>query len=318
MTGATRSAELPSPEEQHGAQVPLRGCNDDELARQPQTTALVITTSRSDRLGTITFEHDGPESRRLTSAQRAALRADIGRDIERLEQWAVDHGWQHAWPQLDVIVADRYRISKSLVPAWNGNAGRMELPAWRVAAGKAAIMHELVHVLFPNANRFLAEGLAIYLQAAIGGNPAFPNFGRPLHVMAREVVQELVPEFASRRPDRLDALPLAELDAIATPEPLTLRIGALILGEEPRGQARLYPLAGSFTQHLIETRGLDRFHALYSQTPLVPHKQSAGSADRWLGVYGCSLAQLERQWMIAGLASADGECCADTGVTPKS
>jgi hypothetical protein len=210
---------------------------------------------------------------------------------------------------LDVIVADRYRISKSLVPAWNGNAGRMELPAWRVAARKAAIMHELVHLVFPNANRFLAEGLAIYLQAEIGGNPAFPNFGRPLHVVAREVLQELVPEFASGQPDRLDAVRLAELDAIATPEPLTLRIGARVLGEEPRGQARIYPLAGSFTQHLVESHGLERFRALYSQTSLVPLVQNAGPADRWLGIYGLSLTDLERGWksMIARRESAGGD-----------
>ncbi len=41
----------------------------------------------------------------------------------------------------------------------------MEFPAWRVNAGKAAILHELAHVFFPNGNRFLAEGLAVYLQA---------------------------------------------------------------------------------------------------------------------------------------------------------
>jgi hypothetical protein len=33
----------------------------------------------------------------------------------------------------------------------------MEFPAWRVMAGEAAIMHELVHVYFPNGNRLLAE-----------------------------------------------------------------------------------------------------------------------------------------------------------------
>jgi hypothetical protein len=202
---------------------------------------------------------------------------------------------------LDVIVADRYRISKSLVPAWNGNAGRMELPAWRVVTGKAAIMHELVHVLFPNGNRFLAEGLAIYLQAEIGGNPAFPNFGRPLHAVAREVLQELAPECEARPSATLDAICLAQLDAIATPAPLTLQVRSNFCGEEPRGQGRIYPLAGSFTQHLVATHGLEPFRSIYFQTPLVPQKQSRGQADRWLRVYGCSLADLEREWksMIA-------------------
>jgi hypothetical protein len=170
-------------------------------------------------------------------------------------------------------------------------------------------MHELVHLVFPNANRFLAEGLAIYVQAEIGGNPAFPNFGRALHVVAREVLQKPVPEFAAGQPARLDAVRLAQLDAIATPEPLTLRIGALVLGEDPCGQARIYPLAGSFVQHLVEARGLESFHALYSITPLVPFAQNAGPADRWLGVYGLSLADLEREWksMITSRESVGGE-----------
>ena len=124
----------------------------------------------------------------------------------------------------------------------------MELPTWRVATGKSAILHELVHVLFPNANRFMAEGLAIYLQAKIGGNSAFPNFGRPLHHVARDALQEL--KLLSSECERVDEGLLTQLDAIATPGPLTLRIGSHVFGEEPRGQGRIYPLVGSFAQYL--------------------------------------------------------------------
>jgi hypothetical protein len=257
---------------------------------------LPISDDRDHCLGRITFEHDGAQQRSLSSAQRVKLRDDIIREIARLERWCADHGWRHATPALDVIVADRFRISKSLVPAWNGLAGRMEIPASRAASGQAAIMHELVHILLPNANRFLAEALAIYLQAAIGGNPAFPNFGRPLHDVAREVLGELVPEFACGRSSRLDTVRLASLDAIATPAPLRLRVGDDLYGEDQRGQVRIYPLVGSFAQHLVEAHGLERFHALYSQTPLVPFEPSAGPADRWLRVYGRSLAALEHEW----------------------
>lgn len=271
-----------------------------------EVATLAISDSRGRRLGTIHFENDGPPERRLSLAQGIALGDRIARDLARLEQWAIDHGWQHACPQLDVTVADRFRISKSLVPAWNGHVGRMEVPAWRAIAGKAAIMHELVHVLFPNSNRFLAEGLAIYLQAAIGSNPAFPNFGRPLHVVAREVLLDMLPDHAAGMSEPFDAIKLADLDAIATPAPLTLCVGSTFYGEEPHGQARIYPLAGSFTQHLVEAHGLQRFHAIYTQTPLVPFEQSAGTAERWLSAYGRPLAELEREWKstIAGHESA--------------
>jgi hypothetical protein len=274
----------------------------NQSADESDAAALAISDGHGRRIGTVRFENDGPPERRLSLPQRLALRDDIAREVACLEQWSIDHGWQHASPQLDVIVADRYRISKSLVPAWNGYAGRMELPAWRVVTGKAAIMHELVHVLFPSGNRFLAEGLAIYLQAAIGSNPAFPNFGRPLHVVTREILSELVPEFAAGDFACRATIDLAELDAIATPAPLTLHIGSSFYGEEPRGQARIYPLVGSFAQHLIDAHGLERFHAIYSQTPLVPLEQNAGAADRWLRVYGRTLGELEHEWksMIAG------------------
>ena len=60
----------------------------------------------------------------------------------------------------------------------------MEFPAWRVLARKAAILHELVHVFFPSGNRFLAEGLAVHLQAEIGGNPVTRSSGRRLRAGA--------------------------------------------------------------------------------------------------------------------------------------
>jgi hypothetical protein len=276
--------------------------HDSQQPDQSDTTALPILDDHDHCLGRITFEDDGTQQRPLSSAQRIGLRNDIVREIARLERWCADHGWHHATPALDVIVANRFRISKSLVPAWNGHAGRMEIPASRAVAGKAAIMHELVHILLPNANRFLAEGLAVYLQDQIGGNPAFPNFGRPLHAVAGEVLRALVPESTAG----LDAIRLAELDAIATPAPLTLHVGSHFYGEDQRGQACVYPLAGSFTQHLVEAHGLERFHAIYALTPLLLLARSAGAADRWLRVYGRSLVEVEREWKstIAGDAEA--------------
>ena len=84
-------------------------------------------------------------------------------------------------------------------------------------------MHELVHVFFPNGNRLLAEGLSIHLQARIGANPAFPNFGQPLDDMAVDVLRRMAPEFAGGEAAALDAVNLAALDRIATPSGLRLR-----------------------------------------------------------------------------------------------
>jgi hypothetical protein len=99
--------------------------------------------------------------------------------------------------QLQIFVANEYKISRSLVPAWLGQRGWMEFPAVEATAGDAAMAHELVHVFFPNGNRMLAEGLAVYVQQALyqqrppRTNPAFPNFGEDLHLLARQYIVQL-------------------------------------------------------------------------------------------------------------------------------
>jgi hypothetical protein len=160
----------------------------------------------------------------LSPAQQDQLVADFCNEIDRLRAWCAAEGWlPDAFPALQVFVSDDYRISRALIPAAIGQRGRIELPAWKVVAAEAAIAHELAHVFFPNGNRFLAEGLAIYLQARIGGNPAFPNFGRPLHATALEVLRRMVPEFAAGDLGALDAVHLSGLDRIASARPRAAR-----------------------------------------------------------------------------------------------
>jgi hypothetical protein len=233
---------------------------------------------------------------------RNEFKSDLYREITQINRWAAENNWLPLpWPEFRVVVSDRFNISRSLVPAWSGRQGHMEFPTRRVVARNAAIAHELVHVFFPNGNRFLAEGLAIYLQAEIGGNPAFPNFGRPLHELVRELAPRMTLGFRPGEPSSLEAIHLTELDAIATPNPLTLKVGTDVYGEEPRGQAHVYPLAGSFVQHLVETRRIEAFRCLYGLTPLVPWCQDAGATERWMEAYGSPLQSLEFEWksMIA-------------------
>jgi hypothetical protein len=246
-----------------------------------------------------TFRFDGQIEASFSAAQQNGFMTDFARDLARLSKWTTGQQWPagHA-RDLRVVVSDKFRISKSLVPAWYGYAGYLEFPAWRVIAGRAAIAHELVHIFFPNGNRFLAEGLAVYLQAEIGGNPAFPNFGRPLHELAWQCLQAMLPESARGDPTRLDKIKLSELDKIATPTPLELSVGENFYGEDAHGQAHIYPLVGSFVRFLIETHGLLQFRTLYMRTPLVSLQQDAGRSERWMEIYGTSLAQLECEWKL--------------------
>ena len=106
----------------------------------------------------------------------------------------------------------------------------------------------------------------------------------------------MIPGFSAGNPKSLEQRHLSELDEIATPCPLTLRVGKEFCGEEPRGHARIYSIVGSFVQFLVETRGHEKFNALYEQTPLVPFAQNVGAPDRWRSVYDVSLLGLEKEW----------------------
>jgi hypothetical protein len=240
---------------------------------------------------------DRSASQSLSASERQRFIADFDDAVKSLQRWSLEQAWASGAPHvLRVCVSPQFRISRALVPAWEGHSGVIEFPVRRVVAGQAAIVHELTHVFFPNGNRFLAEGLAIYLQALLGRNPTFPNFSQPLHEAARHRLNDVVP--ASRAGDAavLDAFHLASLDAIPTPNPLTLEIGGRFCGEDKDGQATLYCLAGSYVQYLIESHGFALFRRLYTRTPLRVGELDAGSADRWLEVYGRSLFDLESQW----------------------
>ena len=266
-------------------------------ATSARTEFVKIEGDAARMVGTIGFGFTTIDERLLTPAKREEFKADVCREIIRLAQWAAGVNWSApAQPQLRVLVSDRYNISKSLVPAWSGRAGDMEFPVNRVASSEAAIVHELVHIIFPNGNRFLAEGLAVHAQAAIGSNPAFPNFGKALHALVRK--QLLAKASTDPGADQLclEQVGLANLDAIPTPSRLNIRIG-----EKEFGPTFTYPIAGSFVQFLIERHGMEKFRALYQQTPCEPLTRIAGSPDRWVKVYHVAFADLERDWksMIA-------------------
>jgi hypothetical protein len=195
-----------------------------------------------------------------------------------------------------VFVSEAYPISRALVPAWLGQRGRMEFPAHRVVAGEAAIAHELIHVLLPNGNRMLAEGLASYLQYKVFPKTlVFPNFGRSFEEMVGTFLRTRFPA------DPAGALWQMDLDAlekIPTPDRMSLRIGADLVGSKsidqapkPKEEKAIYAVVGSLIEFLIENPIGDdllteaNFGALYKCTPLRPLERDCGDADRWRRCY---------------------------------
>src|SRR5215470_6760285 len=160
----------------------------------------------------------------VSPAQQKAFMDVFCEAARKLDDWTAKVGWKpmQRLSNLRVFVSWKYPFARSLVPQWTGDPGRMEFPAFRVAVGEAGALHELVHIYFPNANRMLAEGLAVYLQQKIGGNRAYPNFGEDLHLF---VQCKLHTELGSELKD----ICIDCLDQITTPSLLALRVGRNIV-----------------------------------------------------------------------------------------
>lgn len=179
------------------------------------------------------------------------------------ERKKVEAFWGPSWREPIRIHVDRsYQVSRALVPAYEGNRGFMEMPLRRVKDNTTASLHEIAHIYAPNDNRFLAEGLAVYLQDKMGGNPAFPNFGKELHALARGRLSQV---------SSLDTL-----DRVRTPR----RLSSVV------DEQTSYILAGSFVAFLVETYGLQMFRSLYAR-------------GDYEGIYGKSLSVLENEWRLS-------------------
>lgn len=212
-----------------------------------------------------------PITFKLTGVRRgvaAEFQTELQRARVKVSEW-----WGATFDGPISVETDTQRVvSMALIPAWRGQRGQMIFGAKRVQAGEAATVHEMIHVYAPNANRFLAEGLAVYGHDFLAGPPAYPNFGKSL--------DELAARSASRE------LTLT-LERVATPTPL----------EETSKDA--YAIAGSFVKFLIEQYGMEKFRALYALTPLVPMQRNAGAAERWQTIYGQSFESLADAWLAA-------------------
>src|SRR6266700_6316166 len=196
-----------------------------------------------------------------------------------------------------IFVSEVYPRSKALVPAWLGQRGWIEFPAHRVVAGEASIAHELVHVLFPNGNRMLAEGLAVYLQHKLfPAIPVYPNFGDRLETLVADFLRTSYKNDAHRALWNMD---LDALERISTPDKFSLRIGRdAVIGATPRDPnpppaevKAIYAVAGSLVGFLLENLIEDdlltenNFGTLYKSTPLRPLERDSGAPDRWRHCY---------------------------------
>jgi hypothetical protein len=179
------------------------------------------------------------------------------------ERQKVEAFWGATWSDpIRIHVSSAYRICRALVPGHLGNRGFLEMPLRRVRDNTGGLLHEIVHIYAPNSNRFLAEGLAVYLHTKLASNPAFRNFGEDLRRLAVRGLSGV---------ESLDAL-----NSVRTPRPL-----GTVMEEKTA-----YILAGSFVGFLIKRYGLAPFHSMYE----------TGNYEK---VYEKSLRTLEEEWRVS-------------------
>ncbi len=179
------------------------------------------------------------------------------------ERQKVEGFWGATWSApIRMHVSSAYRISRALVPGHLGNRGFLEMPLQRARENTGALLHEIVHIYAPHNNRFLAEGLAVYLHATLAGNPAFPNFGEDLRRLAVRGLSGVKS--------------LEALNSVRTPRPL-----GTIMDEKTA-----YILAGSFVGFLIGRYELTLFRSVYEM-------------ENYEKVYGKSFGTLEREWRLS-------------------
>ena len=208
------------------------------------------------------------ENIRITSDELTAVEAEEYCRYAASERKKVDVFWGPTWKEtIHIRVDSSYRISRALT---TGVRGFMEMPLTRVREKTSAVLHEIVHIYAPNRNRFLAEGLGVYLQDKLGGNRAFPNFGKNLQTLVR---------------DRLSGVSSLEpLNNVTFPRPLST-----VMDERSA-----YLLAGAFVGFLIDKYGLAMFRTLYE----------TGSYEN---AYTKSLPALEEEWRVEVQSKRKGE-----------
>jgi hypothetical protein len=176
------------------------------------------------------------------------------------ERQKVEKYWGPTWRDpIRIQVSSQYAAANTLVQT-GGKPGRIDIPLDRVRDRTGALLHEITHNYAFSENRFLYEGLGVYLQDKMGEARSFPTFGRPLDAAAAEV---------ARNVGSLDAL-----NAVRFPRPL-----ASVMPDRAA-----YLLAGSFVKYLMDRKGgLDKFRAVYA------------SGD-YQATYGVPFSALEGDW----------------------
>lgn len=115
-------------------------------------------------------------------------------DIERVKKEA-EKTLNLVCPILGIEKNKRIKIQIVEGGICNAYGGVVSLPIRFVTSKRAAIVHEVTHIIAKHENnRFFSEGLAVYFQERFGEDHGFPNFsGLPLDDLMRNHKDQFIP-----------------------------------------------------------------------------------------------------------------------------
>jgi hypothetical protein len=224
---------------------------------------------------------------------------EVGRNFERefLVRQSILEAYLTSMSFVDLFSGDVHvtiseytpPASQALLPAWRGCRGKMKFAALRVRQGRAAILHELVHVYEPNQVRFLAEGFAVYLEEKIGNIDVYPTFGTAIDARLKSAHSSTLASVKLNVFDHVSVgmgSSLGNSVELETAIPISAKRGAFS-----------YLVSGSFVKFLIEAYGVNKFKALYRLTPLTPRMSVPGNHARYEEVFAKPLSELQAEWL---------------------
>jgi hypothetical protein len=213
--------------------------------------------------GTITFDIKDADSAMADQFMKDVINANtkVGDFMERT-------GIADRYPcNIQVYLYDfTPPVATSMDFAWNGALGIVKYPVRRINEGKSVYAHELAHIHSPNNVRYLAEGLAVFLEEIVGNINGMPTFGKTLEFRLRTYLAtypmlSLALDLAKF--DQLDVGSTNSGDNMARAE---FGLANAIPDNIDRAFAT-YTVSASFVKFLIQTYGIIKFKGLYDLTP---------------------------------------------------
>lgn len=189
-------------------------------------------------------------------------------DIERVKAEA-EIGLKYIPPILGVEYKKKIKIKIVEKGICNAKGGVISLPIWHVRNKRAAIVHEVAHIIANRhtGNRFFSEGLAVFFQDKFGEDKGFPIYYK-------------IPDSLS-----LNELVIWHKDNLISLS--RLKKDNDIFGQiESENRKIAYTEAGSFIKFLYEVYGGQKLQDIYSAWTLNYEK-----------IYGKNFNELEDEWL---------------------